>query len=269
MALSVYAEVGQVAEKLEVPFIVVGAAARDIVMHYEYGADISRATRDIDFAVQVENDRAYEAIKNKLIENGYKETKKSQRLVSNQGIEIDIVPFGGLEDADGHILLPPDKTHKMSVLGFKEAYEYADLVIMKKNPKITIPVASPEGLALLKIIAWLDRSENIRAKDALDIYYLLRNYEEINEVRNALYESESEVFERFNWDITKTASYLLGKRVSEIASANTKIVVTAMIDDSVKLDLIVSDMCSKGFNGNEFESKRVLMEAFIEGFGFY
>jgi len=35
------------------PYVVVGATARDLVLHYGHGAAIRRATQDVDFAIEV------------------------------------------------------------------------------------------------------------------------------------------------------------------------------------------------------------------------
>ena len=49
--IAVYRDVADAARKLNLAFMVVGAAARDLVLHYGYGAAIRRATKDIDIAV--------------------------------------------------------------------------------------------------------------------------------------------------------------------------------------------------------------------------
>ncbi|EAW30197.1 hypothetical protein GP2143_01600 [marine gamma proteobacterium HTCC2143] len=41
----------EAADDLEVPFVVVGASASDIVLHYGHEAQIQRATADIDFGI--------------------------------------------------------------------------------------------------------------------------------------------------------------------------------------------------------------------------
>lgn len=54
--LRTYEAITRVALDNQVPFIIVGASARDLVMHHAYGAPIQRATRDIDMAVQVSSE---------------------------------------------------------------------------------------------------------------------------------------------------------------------------------------------------------------------
>ena len=52
--VSTLSAVDDIAAKLKVPYLVVGATARDFVLHYGFGAPIQRATTDKDLAVQVE-----------------------------------------------------------------------------------------------------------------------------------------------------------------------------------------------------------------------
>lgn len=82
------------AQSLGIPFFVIGATARDLVLHHYYGARISRATQDLDFAIQVPDWSAFEALKAKLLGSGFTETKTAHRLSTTQGDWVDLVPFG-------------------------------------------------------------------------------------------------------------------------------------------------------------------------------
>jgi len=95
-----FGEIAEVAEELEIPFIVVGAMARDLILHHVYGAPIKRATEDIDFGIQVGTWEEFNWLKSKLCENGYSEDKQEQRLIDPRGKIVDLVPFGSLQDAD-------------------------------------------------------------------------------------------------------------------------------------------------------------------------
>ena len=67
--------------ELVISYVVVGASARDLVLHYGYGARVKRATADIDFGIQVPDWDTFESIRHKLIESGFEETKSQHRLV--------------------------------------------------------------------------------------------------------------------------------------------------------------------------------------------
>jgi predicted nucleotidyltransferase len=45
--------VSRATSQLETPYIIVGATARDLILHHGHGMGIARATRDIDFGIEV------------------------------------------------------------------------------------------------------------------------------------------------------------------------------------------------------------------------
>ena len=176
--IELYEAVKQAADSLKVSFVVVGASARDIVLHHAYGAKVQRATMDVDFGIQLSNWELFKVLKQKLIEAGFTEDRLPHRLSSPSKMRVDIVPFGQIEDEDTKIAWPPSGESVMSVLGFDEACKSAELVRIREEPPLDIPVASIEGIVLLKLIAWTDRAEKtLRQKDAKDFCYLLKNYE--------------------------------------------------------------------------------------------
>ena len=121
VTVSTLAAVNDVAAKLNLPYIVVGATARDMVLHYGYGAPIQRATVDIDFAVQVDSWKSFHDVTEQLLENGFTSTKTQHRLHCPAGRPIDIMPFGGIEEqGTAQIAWPPNGDHVMSMRGFKE-----------------------------------------------------------------------------------------------------------------------------------------------------
>lgn len=102
--LGTYQAIAKVAKDKEIPFIIVGASARDLVMHHGYGMPIKRATRDIDFAIQVPDWDAFEEIHAGLIDEGYKATKHKHRLLDQRNIPLDIIPFGPIQPCGAAIV---------------------------------------------------------------------------------------------------------------------------------------------------------------------
>lgn len=119
--LKTYEAIARVASEQQVPFIIVGASARDLVMHYGYGAPIQRATKDIDLAIQVPDWDGFESIRSGLVSEGYIKTKLPHRLLDSQGIPLDIIPFGPIAKANSKIAWPPGEDIEMGVMGFSEA----------------------------------------------------------------------------------------------------------------------------------------------------
>lgn len=236
--LSTYETIERVAVDQKVPFIIIGASARDLVMHHAYGAPIQRATLDIDLAVQVSDWASFESIRDSLIYEGYTETKFPHRLLGPHGAPIDILPFGAVENGNSTIEWPPSGDVQMSVVGFQDALDSAVWLTVKKEPKLGLPVASPQGLALLKLVAWSERDAQTRRKDAADIAYLASNYENIPGQMDRFYEQHEAILEAHNWDTRLAGGHLLGTEVANIASESTKAFLQGLLDDDLVANLV-------------------------------
>ena len=113
------------ADALSIPFFIVGASARDIILKHCYGIQTQRMTTDIDVGVEVSSWEQFNQLTNSLLAGGqFSPTPKRQRF-SFDTLLIDIVPFGTLADEHGRISWPPEHEIIMSIVGFKEAYECA------------------------------------------------------------------------------------------------------------------------------------------------
>lgn len=173
----VFRAIAVAATEQSIDYVVVGAAARDLVLHYGYGVAIQRGTEDLDFAVEVGTWESYAALRDALCSQGFEHDRnQKQRMRSAEGILVDIVPFGDIANDHGNIAWPPDRTPEMNILGFQEAWTHADIVRMHEEPLLEIPVVSPIGFVFLKLIAWRDRQRQLREKDAVDIGHVLTNY---------------------------------------------------------------------------------------------
>jgi len=72
--VELYACVDGAAKRVDVPFLIVGAMARDLIMVHGFGAQLERGTRDVDFAVDLDYLlRTYVAIP--AVENAVFETE--------------------------------------------------------------------------------------------------------------------------------------------------------------------------------------------------
>jgi len=259
--------VNAVLAELEIAYVIVGATARDLVLHFGHGAKIQRATADVDFAIQVSDWEAFNQLKDRLCEEGFETTDELQRLYGPNKEPIDMVPFGGIEDKGANIAWPPKGDIAMSALGFSEACQNADKVLIADDPQTAVPVATPIGLMLLKLIAWTDRSPELRPKDALDIKYLLTNYEEISIVKDQAYDqANSDLMESYDWDLTLASSYILGVDVNNIAKDETRAVLTDLVQGQLS-NLSVESLVDEMTQGNDLERKRneQLIDAFYAG----
>ncbi|MBW6477765.1 MAG: nucleotidyl transferase AbiEii/AbiGii toxin family protein [Chromatiales bacterium] len=258
--------VDRLMQQLAIPYVVIGATARDMVLHYGYGADVERATQDVDFAIEVPNWAAFDALKQKLAETGFELTREQHRLKSSSGAVVDIVPFGEVEKEKGSIAWPPKGDVVISVLGFQEVSDNADRVRVDNEPELIVPVATPAGMALLKLIAWFDRVREKRVKDAQDLSYLLDSYERIPAVKDALYsEAWTPIMERYGWDLTRAAARMLGHDAATIARKKTRTEILALMSAGNKLEQLVAEMCT-GNSAHQYEHYKRLLSAFAEGF---
>ena len=228
----VYRAIHESATMLGLDYLVVGASARDLVMSYCYDLKIVRMTKDVDFGISVPDWRTYDALREELLRKDYKATNLSYRLVGPNHIPIDIVPFGALQDQYSQIALPPKGDFIMSVLGFEEAYKHADHVLVNENPEVIIPVASPIGLVLLKLVAWLDRDVSLRKKDAIDIKFICEKYEGLPGVLERVYDQLIDELESYDHNTELLAIHLLASEVAAIASTDTRIYILKLFQNA-------------------------------------
>jgi predicted nucleotidyltransferase len=264
-SIAIYTAIDNVARELNIQYVVVGASARDLVLHYGYGAKIKRATADIDFGIQVPDWQTFEVLSSKLIGAGFEESKIQHRLIYDD-MKIDLVPFGAIQNDEAKISWPPKGDVEMNVLGFQEAVENSVNVIIQDDPKIEIPVVMPAGLSLLKIICWTDRDADLKNKDAKDLLYLLKSYEGIPEVMNSLHDYP-ELEEQFEWDMTLGSAFKLGIDSASISSEQTKGYIKRIENDEIDKrtsDMLIEDMCEN--IEEEFESNKQLLSAYFLGF---
>jgi predicted nucleotidyltransferase len=258
--------VDQVANETGTPYLIVGATARDMVMHYGYGAAVQRATADLDFAVQLPDWEAYTNITERLVDRGFKKGRSPQRIISPLGVPIDLVPFGEIADGNLSIQWPPSGETVMDVTGFDEAHACAMQVTVQKDPVLNVPIASPRGLMLLKLIAWNDRAQDMRRKDATDIAYLLETYQNVEGVLEQTYDVVG-LMDGYDWNIGIGTAYILGLNTAAIANSQTKSKVIEILDMNFAEDTpnhLAEEICSR--NGEKYADKLSKLEAFSKGF---
>lgn len=214
------AAVAEAARALSIPCMVVGAAARVVLLEAVYGLPHGRGTEDVDFGVMVESWKSYEALVERICQDSdfRRDQKQHQRLRHKKGGYLDIVPFGGVESADHSIHWPPDDDLIMSVVGFRDAY--ADAVRVSVGD-LAVPIVSPVGLVLLKLVAWKERHHSTPRRDAADIAYVLRHFSSLL-TEKVLFDEHFNCVEAANYDLDLAASRVLGEKVAKVASKHTR-----------------------------------------------
>ncbi len=260
--------ISDVANNLSIPFFVIGATARDILLNNYYGIKTERATYDIDLGISVETWNIFENLTESLIATGnFKKIKSPQRLFYKDKFPVDIVPFGRISDPKNSIKWPPNNEIEMSTLGFKESYDHSVLVRLKSNPKLEVKFASLCGLALMKIISW-DEKYPERSKDAKDLDFIMRNYIYAgNEER--VYDEESDLFEGENFDYEYMSSRLLGRDIALMSEPKTKDKIRNILNHQTgkrtRYRMVEDMMRSNSVFRNDFEEKLNLLEELKKG----
>lgn len=267
--LSAFEQVGEAVSRHGISALVVGATARDLVMHYGYGAAVRRATADIDFGVQVQSWEEFKALKQHLVAGGWRvHPHLPHRLITLEEVPVDLVPFGGgMTNAIGEIAWPPAGEVVMSVLGFQEAMDHALRVRVSTSPLIEVSVASPAGIALLKLVSWSERPLDVRQKDAQDLEYLMGQYEAIPEVIDRLYDEAADVLERYEFDPKVAGAWLLGSDVAVIANDVTGKYLLSLLEDGLpgrSVEQLILEMGAR-FD-HDVQLHEELVRAFYAGF---
>jgi predicted nucleotidyltransferase len=214
-------EIERIAAKLDFPFFVVGATARDIILEHQFDIKPVRATIDIDIGVIVAEWDQFKLLQDELVKsNRFSPSKQKQRLIYDNDFLVDIIPFGTIANENGSISWPPDHEIHMSVAGFQECYQHAISVKLSSNPELFVKVVSLAGLALLKLISWDDNPER-RGKDASDLFLIIRHYLDAGNL-DRLFDEGIDIIEEDSYDYDLASARFLGRDVGNISIPSTK-----------------------------------------------
>jgi len=249
------------AQEAIIPFFIVGATARDIILTSGYDIQTIRATEDIDFAIQVHNWNEFNSLKTSLTETGkFHPSKKPQRLMYDDTIPIDIIPFGSISSDNGSNSWPPDNSVVMSIVGFEDAYNLAITIILRKDPELSVKVASLHGIVLMKLISWYDNPSR-RIKDAKDILVITNNYLDAGNF-DRLIDKEKDLIEVEDFDYILTGARMLGRDIAKLCrpdTLETLLIIFEQDDTNSNMEQLAIDM-REGYSGEEFETKVELLK---------
>ena len=223
--------------------LVVGATARDLLLHYVHAVPIARATSDVDLAFAVPDWAVFDALRFALIASGaFVADRAHHRVLHRGGTPIDLIPFGGVEARDGAITWPADNS-VMKVLGYREALASAVELMLPGSQRV-FTVYLPM-LAILKLIAWAERHVSAPRKDARDFFLIVNNYlNKDNTVR--LYDEAAHLLEVDDFDYQVAGGWLAGHDAACLIAAHSaepEVILNACIE-IVVLKQILADGCS-------------------------
>lgn len=159
---SVIAELVARAQRADLDILVIGAAARDLVIHSLVEQKSPRVTLDVDVAVAVggHGDVA-------TFTAGLPPSPIGTHTYTAHGVRVDVVPFGGIEH-ERHVTFRDG--HELDVTGIAEALRTSVEVTLPAGTRVK--VASLPAQAVLKVFAWRDRRFD-STKDARDLWTIL------------------------------------------------------------------------------------------------
>ena len=232
--LTIFESLDTAASAVGIPYFIVGATARDMILSMGYGIEISRATADIDLGINVSSWDEFNQLKEALTNTGrFSEHRARQRLIYDNSIPVDIVPFGAISNADGNIRWPPDQDEVMNIVGFEDAFKLAQPVRLREEPPLDINFASPLGLAVMKLIAWADRN-TAGNKDAIDLATVLRTYLDAGN-RERLYNDHPDLLTE-DFDYVLAGAELLGRDIASSVSSPTKRLIIEILRQETDVD---------------------------------
>lgn len=204
--------------KFDIDFYLVGAVARDLWMSAINDIPPSRITGDIDFAVFIDDKGTYDNLKMYLIEvEGFSPYKGNAFVLVWKGfIQVDLLPFGEIEDNNAGVTIEGSGLTSLNMPGFKEIYDdglpVVELEEIHKFKFCTLP-----GIVILKLVAWQDRPE-IRRDDIKDVSNILKHFFDM--YAEEIFEHHNDLFGDNAFELHLIAARVMGREINKIAKRN-------------------------------------------------
>lgn len=252
-----------VMRQLAIPYFVIGASARDILVEHVHGLETVRATRDIDFAVAISSWDAYDRLKARLTATGEFTLSANAHCLmfgTDEGAyPLDLVPFDGVEK-DGEIIWPPSGEFVMNAAGYGDAY--ASALDIEIEPGFQVKIVSLPAMVVLKILAWNDRPE--RDKHASDVFLILRSYHQAGQF-DRLYDEALDLLGRYDYELELAGAALLGLDAKRDIAFGVRTQVTQVLASARTLDKFSAQMM-RSYPGS-IEHAKQLIVAFLDHIG--
>ena len=253
----------KIADHLDIPFFIVGATARDILLEHFHNIKAPRMTMDIDLGVRVPDWGKFQDLTDSMLAGDkFTKAKENQRFFYN-GFPIDLVPFGDISDVNKEIKWPPEYEIIFSTLGFDEAYEFSVLFRLSSDPLLEVRVPTIPGLAIMKLISW-DEKYPDRTKDAEDLLFIMEKYVDVID-QNDLYDKEATLLKEEGFDNQIACIRLLGRDMAKISNTDTlnkiKEILSSETDEQSQYRLIPNFVNVR----NDFEKVLSLLNKLKQG----
>ena len=224
--------VARIAGNLGVPFVLVGAFARDVHLEYLWSIHTRRNTADMDLAVQVTDWPRFETLRQAIASSGFFKPREDhlERFVSSNGALVDIIPFGPLAVQGDRIVWPGAK-QPMSVVGIQDAYDHAlQVEIVTADNCANLRVATLPALVILKLVALREREELRAKRDTNDIDFIMRHSLAAGNRDRLAAGPDADLGHTDPLDLDSASARLIGRDMARISSPSTRRHLQEMLD---------------------------------------
>lgn len=211
--LSILHEMEEVFKQFSIDYYIVGALARDIYIETKKRDKAIRKTNDVDIAVYLNNEEKYNELMEALVATGSfkRDEKEIIKLYHKSGLEVDLIPFGEIENKQREVKLTTPKAFTLQMPGFLETFPFTESVV---SGKLTLKTCPVEGLVMLKLISWDDRPQ--RTHDLTDIENIIEAYFDWN--ADEIYEQHNDIFDQYDHVATVLwekliAAHIIGRKM--------------------------------------------------------
>lgn len=123
-------DLGKVLREFDVDFFLVGAIARDIRLgaHEQFRA--TRRTNDVDMAILMGSEDQFHNVKEALLATGDFAAHPIEpiKLLYKAAVELDLLPFGDIENEERETRLQKPRLFVMDMPGFQEVLPHAEIM---------------------------------------------------------------------------------------------------------------------------------------------
>ncbi len=208
-------EMENVFNKFGVEYYLVGAFARDVQFQTKNPESFIRKTNDIDLAISISNENEYNAIIDALVATSSftRDEKEIIKLHYKLGIEVDLIPFGEIEEHNREIKLKKPKAFTLEMPGFAETFPFKETIKLGDLVLNTCPI---DGLVMLKLISWNDKH---LSKDLDDIEKIIKAYFDWN--ADEIYANYFDVMEKYDTNepylyLLKVSAHIIGRKMKRL-----------------------------------------------------
>lgn len=222
-AIEMLQEMEVVFSKFGIEYYLAGAFARDVQFQTKNPESFIRKTDDIDLAVCISHEEKYNEVMEALVATGSftRDEKEIIKLHYRLGKEVDLIPFGEIENQKREVHLTKPKAFTLQIPGFAEAFPFIETI---KSGKLVLNTCPVEGLVMLKLISWDDRPH--RTHDLDDIDKIVDAYFDWN--ANEIYEFHNNIFDKYEgtedamWQ-SVIAAHIIGRKMKPMLANSLKL----------------------------------------------